>query len=182
MVGRNLSLLESTGVVLVLSFIATVISKYVENTYPFHKKKCSNDICPTLGILSVRFLHYFITFLLLAYIPLFNPTYDIYYIILYACIILHWVIFDFCYLSNLEISLYEDNVSIGDHTLLHPHLRVFAGDNTDYIVFMQLIVMTLSFLYILYRMDPHPFKILFGITLLVIQFTVVIKSRMHTFL
>jgi len=180
MVGRHLSLLESTGIVLVLSFIATVISKYVENAYPFHKKKCSNDICPTLGILSIRFLHYFTILFLVMYIPLFNPIYDIYYIILYACIVLHWIIFDDCFLSNLEISLYDDDVSIGEKSLLHPHLRVFARDSTDYIVFFQILFMTLSFLYIIYRMDPLPFKILFGITILVIQFTLFFKSRMHT--
>jgi len=177
MFANSPSLLESFSIVATISLIVTIISKFTENIYPFHKKECGNGLCPTMDILLIRYIHYFVNFLLVFYILFFSAKYDIYYIIGYSIIILHWLIFDDCILSNWEMSLYNTNTTLGENSLLHPHFRVFVGDYTDYIVLVQILIMTIAFVCIIYRMKNTHFKLLFGALLLIIQFTVVFKSR-----
>ena len=161
------TLVQSFGAIFIISLVVTIISNYVENLSPFHKTKCGDGMCPSYNILFVRFVHYFINFILILYVFFFSKKYDVYYIILYSIIVIHWIVLNDCYLSNLEISLYNDkhdkhdSTEIRTNTLLHPHYRVFVGDNTDYIVLIQILVMTSIFLIILNRMDNKYFKILF---------------------
>ena len=177
MFASNLTLLESLGYITVISAVSTIVSKFVENAYPFHKKKCGDELCPTVPILTVRFIHYFVNFLLILYVPFFSPKFDLYYIIGYSFIVLHWIILNDCYLSNLEISLYGKDTQMGTNSLLHPHYRVFVGDNTDYLVFIQILIMTASFVYVLMRMKNSSFKLLFGLIILIIQFNTVLQGR-----
>jgi len=182
MFSSNPTLFESLAIISLISLTATVISKYVENLYPFHKKQCGDGLCPTLPILIVRFIHYFVNFLLVLYLPFFSPKFDLYYLIGYSFIVLHWIILNDCYLSNLEISLYDNRSELGSNSLLHPHFRVFVGDNTDYVVFSQILVMTVSFIYVLMRMKNTYFKFLFGLIIMIIQFNVVLKGRIENWL
>lgn len=175
---KNITLFQSLLFLFILSFIVSYISKFVENKNPFYKKFCEKNIlCPTYSILFIRFLHYFSTFFLCFYYFIFNTKYDLYYLILYTLLVLHWVVTNDCLLSNLEMSYYSENKTLGDNPLLHPHYRVFAGDYTDYIILIQAILMTMSFLLVIQRFHYKYYNYLFCATVLFLQSYLMLKDR-----
>ena len=114
---KNIHFTTSILILLLLSSIFTIISKYVENLFPFHKKYCGinysdNDLCPTNNILFVRFIHYFVAFYFIFYYFIFSKNYDLFYIILYVLLIFHWIVSNKCALSEWEMN-YD-----GDDTIL----------------------------------------------------------------
>ena len=177
---KNVSLMQSVGIIVVLSFMLSFISRFIEMKAPFHKKYCgeNDELCPTMPILVVRFLHYMTTFYFSLYYFLFNESYDLIYLCLYVGLILHWIFANDCVLSNWEMSFYQNEKRLGETGLLHPHLRVFVGDFTDYIIFIQIIIMTLSFILVIHRLKTVYYPYLFGGTVLILQMYMVLKDRL----
>jgi hypothetical protein len=178
---KNVTLLQSVGLIVVLSFAISFISRFIEMKAPFHKKYCGEDggLCPTMPILVVRFLHYLTTFFYSLYYFIFNERYDLIYLCLYVGLILHWLFMNDCVLSNWEMSFYEKENRLGETGLLHPHLRVFVGDSTDYIIFFQIILMTVSFILVINRLRTTYYPYLFGVTVLILQMYMVLKDRIE---
>jgi len=178
---KNVTLLQSIGLIVALSFGISFISKFIEMKAPFYKKHCGEEggLCPTPPILAVRFLHYLTTFFYSLYYFIFNEKYDLIYLCLYVGLILHWLIINDCILSSWEMSFYDNQKSLGDTGLLHPHLRVFVGDSTDYIIFFQIILMTVSFILVINRLKTAYYPYLFGITVLILQMYMVLKDRIQ---
>jgi len=168
----------SISLIIVISVVLSFISRIVEMKAPFHKKYCGEEtLCPTVSILFVRFLHYMTSLFFTLYYFIFNEIYDIYYLCLYVVLILHWLFANDCILSNWEMSFYNHNSSLGETGLLHPHLRVFVGDSTDYIIFFQIIVMTAGFVLVINRFKTPYYGLLFGVTVIILQMYMVLKDR-----
>lgn len=179
---KDISLFYSLSILIIISFIITFISKNVENFAPFHKKYCEkNKLCPTYPILFVRFLHYFATFYFCLYYFIFNTKYDLYYLCLYAILVLHWLFTNDCVLSNWEMSYYSDKQTLGETPLLHPHFRVFAGKLTDYIIMFQGILMTISFILVIKRFNYKYYNYLFGALVLILQSYLMLKDRISLY-
>ncbi len=178
---RNVTLFQSVGLIVALSFAISFISKFIEMKAPFHKKHCGEDgvLCPTMPILVVRFLHYLTTFFYSLYYFIFNEKYDLIYLCLYVGLILHWLIINDCILSSWEMYYYDKEKRLGDTGLLHPHLRVFVGDSTDYIIFFQIILMTMSFILVINRLKTVYYPYLFGATVIILQMYMVLKDRIE---
>ena len=175
---KNISLIYSLSIIVIISFITTIFSKQVENFTPFHKKYCEkNKLCPTYPILFIRFLHYFVTFYACLYYFIFNTRYDLYYLCLYSIVILHWGVTNDCVLSSWEMSYYSDKQKLGETPLLQPHIRVFAGNLTDYIMLFQGIIMTINFVLVINRFNYKYYNYLFGATILIIQSYLMLKDR-----
>lgn len=178
---KNVNLLTSVLFVISVSIVLSLISKFVEINSPFHKKYCDKEntvLCPTFPILFVRFLHYTTSIFFSLYYFIFNSTYDIYYLILYVILIYHWLFANDCILSNWELAFYnEGKGNLGETGLLHPHLRVFLGEWTDYLIFFQLLLMTSSFLLVINRLKSKYYPILFAIMVLILQSYLVLKDR-----
>ena len=179
---KNTGLFTSILIIVIVSLIFCYLSKCVENFAPFHKKFCEkNQLCPTMPILAVRFLHYFATFYFCLYYFLFNTKYDLYYLCLYTILVLHWLITNDCVLSNWEMSYYSNKQELGKTPLLHPHFRVFAGKLTDYVIMMQGIFMTASFILVIKRFHFKYYNYLFGATVLLLQSYLMLKDRIKLF-
>lgn len=178
---KNTPLFQSIGLIVFLSFAISFISRFIEMKAPFHKKYCgeNGELCPTTSILFVRFLHYLTTFFYSLYYFIFNERYDLIYLCLYVGLILHWLFMNDCVLSNWEMSYYDKEKRLGETGLLHPHLRVFVGDSTDYIIFFQIILMTMSFILVINRLKTSYYPYLFGATVLILQMYMVLKDRIE---
>ena len=175
---KNITLFRSIFILVAMSLIATIVSKYVENIKPFYKKYCAkNVLCPTFNILFVRFIHYFMSFYFVFYYFIFSSRYDLYYVIFYALLVFHWLLTNDCILSNWEMSYYNTKQSIGKTPLLHPHFRVFGRDYTDYLVLVQGLLMTYSFVMVLTRSNYKHFNFLFGIVIVFLQGYLMLKDR-----
>lgn len=183
--GGLLNLTSGIFLIIMVSMVLVFISKFVEIKTPFYKKYCDKDekiLCPTYPILLVRFIHYFTSVFFSGYYFIFNGKYDIYYLILYAGLIIHWLVADDCLLSNWEMAFYHtgtetDKYNLGETGLLHPHLRVFMGDWTDYLIFIQICLMTASFILVIHRLKSRYYPFLFGMTILFLQMWLVLKDR-----
>ena len=177
---KKVPLFYSVSLIIGISILLSFISKIVEMKAPFHKKYCEEEtLCPTFSILFVRFLHYITSLFFTFYYFIFNEIYDIYFLCLYVVLILHWLFANDCILSNWEMSFYSQNSNLGETGLLHPHLRVFVGDSTDYIIFFQIIVMTIGFILVLNRCKTPYYVILFGATVIILQMYMVLKDRIQ---
>ena len=193
----QISIYYSIGVLLILSTMFSIFSKYTENIYPFHDNyRCgeSHELCPTNRILWVRFLHYMTTFYFVLYYFIFDKKYDFYYIVLYLGLVLHWLITDECLLSKWEMSYYKEKdvgslhyQSQSPSTLLHPHVRVFVGSYTDYIILFQGLCMSLIlFMVILRYAENYPkyskYTFIFGwFSIIIMQTYLMLKDRMNLF-
>lgn len=177
---RKVPLFYSVSLIVVVSLILSFISKIVEMKAPFHKKYCGEEtLCPTVSILFVRFVHYITSLFFTLYYFIFNEKYDIYYLCLYVLLILHWLFANDCILSNWEMYFYNQKSTLGETGLLHPHLRVFVGDSTDYIIFFQIIVMTVGFVLVIHRFKTPYYGFLFGATVIILQMYMVLKDRIQ---
>lgn len=176
---HNISLSYSLLMLCIASFVLALVSKFVENKTPFHKRFCGKNklLCPTYSILFVRFMHYFSTLYFCFYYFIFNTRYDVYYLCLYTILVLHWLVTNDCLLSNWEMSYYSSKKTLGESSLLHPHVRVFAGNLTDYAIIAQGIIMTISFILVLKRFKFKYYNYLFGATVLFLQSYLMLKDR-----
>jgi hypothetical protein len=137
-------------------------------------------------ILLIRFIHYFITVIICFFIFIFDKKYDIYYVLYFCLLLLHWILFDECFLSKMEheysSEIFERKHSFfpstepspklliqtynGEGTrskksnLIHPHLEILFKENTDWFILFQAIMMIINITYILiFRFTPRSFDI-----------------------
>jgi hypothetical protein len=151
--------------IFILAALLTLISVYIELSEIFDFHSLFSSESSYFYILFIRFVHYFITIKICFFIFIFDKKYDMYYVIYFCLLLLHWILFDECFLSKIEheySATYKgEETGTKKTNLIHPHLDILFKENTDWFILFQAIMMTVNITYILiFRFTPSSFDIL----------------------
>ena len=163
---------------LLLSLIVTILSFIVEYFYPFIKATLSfNDY---IKIFLCRYLHFILILYFVLFLLFFKYTGIDTYIYLTVIILLciSWYILECCYLSYYELKFYKLDHSHYD-TTFHPTIYSFFRDNSDYIMILIGIIITLNIIYIfIYNNDISMIvKFIYGVIYILLSYDSYSKSR-----
>lgn len=179
---KHVSLFSSISILVIISLILTFLSTYTKNFSPFYKEYCNKKVCLSYSILFIRFLHYMVSAYLSLYYFIFNTQYDLYYLGIYFVIILHWLVANECVLSYWEMTHYVDKYKLGQSNRLHPYIRIFAGNFTEWVMVFLYFLMIINFILVIKRFNYKYYNYLFGISILILQLSIVSKDRIQTLL
>jgi len=195
---------------IVISILITLVSKQYDIDDPFYQTNCieinkrehtetTKDKCQSFSLMSVRFFHYLITLFLCGYLFLFDSKFDYLYVLFFCFLLLHWMVFDKCFLSSYEFDLIKQNNKteheqkkqnnkIKDKeelhkpvSITHPHLDIFFGKKTDWFILFQGSMMTITITVIFWRwrlFSKHPlYKGFMWFGLVSLQLFLMLKDR-----
>lgn len=165
-------------ILICISAILDVLSYYKEQKNRIQKDKIANG-----KVLLIRFAHYLAILSNIIYVFIFDPSWDLLYIICSLVMFFHWSFFNSeCILGYLENSYYHDNYKTGDRPWNSYYLRLLLGDYTRQFLFVAGILSYVGFVIVSYRYPlPIPFGVKFVFHIFLLMFLLdTSKSKRRT--
>jgi hypothetical protein len=165
-------------ILICISVVLVVLSYYREQ-----KNKIKKDKLADGRILLIRFAHYLALLSNIIYIFMFDPSWDLLYIICSLVMFFHWSFFNNeCILGYLENSYYHDNYKAGERQWNSYYLRTLLGDYNRPFLFVAGIISYVSFVIVSYRYPiPVPFGVKFVFHIFLLGYLLdMSKSKIRT--
>lgn len=154
-------------ILICISVVLVVLSYYREQKNKIKKNKLADG-----KILLIRFAHYLVLLSNIIYIFMFDPSWDLLYIICSLVMFFHWSFFNNeCILGYLESSYYHDNYKTGERPQNNYYIRTLLGDYTKQFFYIAGLFSYVNFVVVSYRYPiPVPFGVKFVVHIFILGY------------
>lgn len=113
---------------------------------------------PNMLLAIIQLIHYFIDSFNMTYIVLFNPMYDIYYMIWLLLEISHWLLLkNECIISYIEKKLINNSYELGSNPRWTPYYSEYYN---KWLIMLKSVILISTIIYILIRNKSKKIKMI----------------------